>query len=311
MGSQAAARRGGRRAIAILTGTVLPVIASAQSFTVTAEIVPGCGVVESMQTTGLDFGRLQFGTHPAAQSGPVDASAAGIGGGPVRLECTPGLELQLTVGAGEHASGTERRLGNGSGAFIPYSLFATPSYDTPLPAGGNVSLTVPSSVSSISPSMALPRCPVRPPARASIRTRCRSRRFQVTVTVTEACEVTSAPDVSFGQAPTVTQFPQVSQSLSVVCTKDLALYTVGLNAGQHAASGRRRMASGGQFLAYDVFKAGGGAVWGDADASRVANAAPGHGVLPEAFAYVVQIYTDQSTPPVGVYIDVIIIDLDF
>jgi len=135
--------------------------------------------------------------------------------------------------------------------------------------------------------------------------------IQVTMTVTNACEVSSAPDVSLGQAPTASSFMQVGQSVTVLCTKDLAAYTVGLSAGQHAASGRRRMAGGGQALQYDVFKPGGSMVWGDAGAARVANGAPANGLVPQVFDYVVAVYPDQSTPPVGVYSDVVIVDVAF
>ncbi len=62
--------------------------------------------------------------------------------------------------------------------------------------------------------------------------------FQVTMTVTNACQVSSAPDVALGHAPIASSFTPVSQSLSV-CTTDLAVYTVGLSAGQHACGESR------------------------------------------------------------------------
>lgn len=135
--------------------------------------------------------------------------------------------------------------------------------------------------------------------------------FQVTMTVTNACEVSSAPDVALGQAPTASSFTPVSQSLSVLCTKDLAVYTVGLSAGQHEAGGRRRMSTAGHELQYDIFKPGGGTVWGDTGSNRVTSDAPANGVTPQIFDYVVSVYPDQATPPVGIYTDVVIVDVSF
>ena len=134
--------------------------------------------------------------------------------------------------------------------------------------------------------------------------------FQISMVVTNACQVTSAPNVSFGQAPTARTFNTVVQSVSVLCTKSLAVYSVGLDPGQHASSNRRRMANGGQYLEYDIFKAG-GAVWGVSGGARVTNTAPADGVSPQSFPYNVTVYADQTTPPVGVYSDLVVVDVTF
>jgi spore coat protein U-like protein len=116
--------------------------------------------------------------------------------------------------------------------------------------------------------------------------------------------------VSFGQAPTARSFASIAQSISVLCTKDLAVYTVGLDSGQNASSGRRRMAGGGQFLQYDIFKPG-GALWGASGGNRSANSSPANGVNAQSFPYNVQVYSDQATPAVGVYTDLVVVDVTF
>ena len=76
----------------------------------------------------------------------------------------------------------------------------------------------------------------------------------VSMTVANDCTI-SAPSISFGSAPVVSAFSTVSQTVSVNCTQGSA-YTVGLGDGTHPVSvgGRRQMMSGGNYLAYDIFR---------------------------------------------------------
>jgi len=118
--------------------------AAAQTFAVTAEVVPGCAFVGAPASAHLDLGTLNYGVHPAVHAGPLTASTIASGSAPVRLECTPGLELQVSVDAGEHGAGGQRRLGlEGGGALVPYSLFTSAALDTPLPIGALVGIEVP------------------------------------------------------------------------------------------------------------------------------------------------------------------------
>jgi len=96
----------------------------------------------------------------------------------------------------------------------------------------------------------------------------------------------------------VSRFAAVNDSISVVCTKDLEIYTVDLGAGENTSAGRRRMESGsGHFLEYDVFKRSGDTVWGNAVGARATNAAPGHGVNAEEFEHQIRIYTISRYRP--------------
>jgi spore coat protein U-like protein len=123
--------------------------------------------------------------------------------------------------------------------------------------------------------------------------------------------VSLAPDVGFGQAPTPGTFASVQQAVSVVCTKGLLAYSIGLGAGQHAAAGRRRMAQGGQFLEYDIFKGATSDVWGTAGADRVAASLAADGLTPQDYVYRATVYPNQASPPAGTYVDTIVIDLIF
>jgi spore coat protein U-like protein len=140
----------------------------------------------------------------------------------------------------------------------------------------------------------------------------------VTLTVANDCTIT-APNISFGSAPVVSAFaPVTGQTISLACTKGSA-YTVGLGDGLQAASvgGRRRMAFGGNYLAYDIFKSAGTTRWGSVGSARRASSDaevnPGNGLGSgsQIFNYNAKIYTDQTTPPAGTYQDSVILDVGF
>ena len=128
----------------------------------------------------------------------------------------------------------------------------------------------------------------------------------------------SAVNIAFGSAPVVSAFSTVSQTASVACTKGSA-YTVGFSDGLHPLStgGRRRMISGSNYLAYDIFKRAGTTRWGSVGAARRASSTaevnPGNGLGTgsQIFNYNARIYTDQTTPPAGTYTDSVVLDVVF
>ncbi len=137
----------------------------------------------------------------------------------------------------------------------------------------------------------------------------------VNMTVSNDCTVT-APNISFGGAPVVSAFGTVNQTINISCTKG-SVYTVGLGPGQNASGGRRRMVSGGNYLAYDIFQSAGTTVWGSVGAARRSsttaetNPGSGLGVGSQTFNYNAKVYTDQTTPPAGTYTDNVILDVGF
>ncbi|KAF1032202.1 MAG: hypothetical protein GAK37_00552 [Pseudomonas sp.] len=138
----------------------------------------------------------------------------------------------------------------------------------------------------------------------------------VNMTVSNDCTIT-APNISFGSFPVISAFGPVNQTINISCTKG-SPYTVGLDPGQNNSGGRRRMVSSGNFLSYDIFKSAGTTVWGSVGAARRsssdAEVNPGNGLGSsgsQQFKYNAKIYTDQTTPPAGTYIDNVILDVGF
>ncbi len=144
-----------------------------------------------------------------------------------------------------------------------------------------------------------------------------STTMAVNLQVTNDCQIT-APDLAFGSAPLVVGFATVNSSISVSCTLGSA-YTVGLNDGGHpvSAGGRRQMSSGSNTLAYDLFKSAGSIRWGSTGTARRnssdadVNPGNGTGTGSQVFNYNAKVYTDQVTPPVGTYVDSVIVDVAF
>ncbi|MCU1760218.1 spore coat U domain-containing protein [Pseudomonas sp. 14P_8.1_Bac3] len=140
----------------------------------------------------------------------------------------------------------------------------------------------------------------------------------VNLTVANDCTIT-APNISFGSAPVISAFaPVTGLTINLACTKGSA-YTVGLSDGQQALSvgGRRRMISGSNYLAYDIFKSAGTTRWGSVGSARRAssdaevNPGNGLGTGSQIFNYNAKIYTDQATPPAGTYLDSVVLDVGF
>jgi len=145
-----------------------------------------------------------------------------------------------------------------------------------------------------------------------------STSLTINMTVANDCTIT-APNISFGSAPVISAFATVTgQTINLACTKGSA-YTVGLDDGQHAVGvgGRRRMISGSNYLAYDLFKSAGTTRWGSVGTARRASADaevnPGNGLGTgsQVFNYNAKIYPDQSTPPPGTYLDSVVLDVQF
>ncbi|XAH23337.1 spore coat U domain-containing protein [Xylophilus sp. GW821-FHT01B05] len=135
-----------------------------------------------------------------------------------------------------------------------------------------------------------------------------TRSLLVTLTVTNDCVIT-APNIAFGSAPLPSAFPTVSQDIGLLCTAGLS-YTVGLSAGGHASAGQRRMASGTNFLAYDIFKAS-GALWGEVGGARAPGPAVADGLNLQTIPYNATVYPAQAPPPAGSYTDNVVVDVQF
>jgi spore coat protein U-like protein len=133
----------------------------------------------------------------------------------------------------------------------------------------------------------------------------------LSLTVTNACQIASAPNISFGSAPAAGSFAPVTQNVGVLCTKGFASYTVGFDGGQHAAGGRRQMINGSDVLQYDLFKPSTNDVWGLTGSDAVVNTVSANGTTAQTFAYRAQVYANQPTPPVGHYADSVVLNVSW
>ncbi|WP_454719838.1 MULTISPECIES: Csu type fimbrial protein [Cupriavidus] len=112
---------------------------AARPLTVSARIVPGCGVAGGGPGTGLALGTLDFGVHPAVAAGPVSATLAGT----LQIACSGRTALGMTVDGGLHQSGAQRHLRGGAGALVAYRLYADAGRTQPIAIGQPVSVAVP------------------------------------------------------------------------------------------------------------------------------------------------------------------------
>lgn len=141
----------------------------------------------------------------------------------------------------------------------------------------------------------------------------RTLSMQVDLTVTNDCITINAPNINFGSAPLVRDFPIISQSIGITCTKG-STYTVGINNGSWANGNVRNMAYGASRLSYDIYKGSTGTRWGSSGTERWASSSSSaisqDGLL-RTYNYTARILSGQATPPVGDYSDTLLIDIAF
>lgn len=101
---------------------------TSKAFTVGAVIAQGCAVTANSGAGGT-YGNIDFGTLSGLAAQSVSASLVSSGQQGVKLDCTPGMSVNLTADQGDHASGGVRQLAHSSQASstIPYQLFANGS----------------------------------------------------------------------------------------------------------------------------------------------------------------------------------------
>ncbi len=135
------------------------------------------------------------------------------------------------------------------------------------------------------------------------------------MTVAKDCAI-SAPQLDFGKAAFTSSFDPVTQSISIRCSKD-ATYTVGLDDGMHFSS-NRRLVNGANSIGYEIYYPATSATrWGKVGAERVsssqatANAGLYTGSTSQLYTYKAQIFPSQPTPPPGIYIDTLTVDVQF
>ena len=138
-----------------------------------------------------------------------------------------------------------------------------------------------------------------------------SSTIQVKLVVGQDCRI-SAPDVSFGSAPLVSQFATVSQAVLVDCTKNSA-YKVSFTSG-NGGSARpwRTMSDGaGHSLQYNIYQPDGTTIWDESNPTHSATPGGGSTAPSQPQAYKVKINSGQITPPAGHYQDLVSVVISF
>ena len=111
----------------------LPLAAvTSQSFQVSATVTAGCLVVGGVS----NYGSLNFGSRSALATGPVQVALTGG----VKLQCTPGVTLNMSVDGGQYNNGgRQMQLTTGSNR-VAYQLFRDAAFSQALGIGQSVAV---------------------------------------------------------------------------------------------------------------------------------------------------------------------------
>jgi spore coat protein U-like protein len=136
-------------AILVLCGGGLPFLQSearaetSANFDVTAAIVPGC-LVDGLGSAGNagTIGTLDFG-HDTSLSA-ASHSATTTASQSIRLRCTPGVNLSMSIDGGTHSASGARnlQLGADTAARIVYRVCRDAACNLPIAIGGTASTVV-------------------------------------------------------------------------------------------------------------------------------------------------------------------------
>ncbi len=114
-------------------------IPTTATFAVNATVQSGCMVVGNpTQSSGVNFGMLDFGTQSAVAGTVSVASLTASGGTMAQVQCTPGASVTVTLDGGLNASGSQRRLKMGSNNYLPYKLYLSAAMTTAYQPGVGV-----------------------------------------------------------------------------------------------------------------------------------------------------------------------------
>ncbi|QBH95697.1 SCPU domain-containing protein [Limnobaculum zhutongyuii] len=85
-------------------------------------ITNGCAINgNSVQGSPTGLGTLDFGSHSTLANN-ITAQSASSSSGTIKVQCTNTLPYTVTLDSGEHPTGTQRRLAQGT-EFINYNLY--------------------------------------------------------------------------------------------------------------------------------------------------------------------------------------------
>ncbi|SFC72474.1 Spore coat protein U (SCPU) domain-containing protein [Kushneria avicenniae] len=114
--------------------------AAQESFDVSAIVTPGC-LVQGGSAQGGRWGVLDFGRHSALSQAVVTTSLTPSES--IRLQCTRGLSLSMSVNQGQHYNSGTRQLQNAEGGQVGYRLYSDSARSDELLPGQATSLMAP------------------------------------------------------------------------------------------------------------------------------------------------------------------------
>lgn len=134
----------------------------------------------------------------------------------------------------------------------------------------------------------------------------------VTALVTANCTLSTTP-LAFGNVDTTNGADHdANASLIVLCTNGISwTASAGVGAGSGASYGSRRMASGANQLAYNIFtSAARTTVFGDGTGSTATIAGTGSGV-PQTVSVYGRVGGGQTSVPIGAYADTVAVTVTY
>ncbi|WP_420427510.1 spore coat U domain-containing protein [Algiphilus sp.] len=137
--------------------------------------------------------------------------------------------------------------------------------------------------------------------------------FNVTITLQDACELSTAPtDLDFGTVNLLNQDYDAASAIYVTCTEGAA-FTLSLDDGANPDATSRRMENGGNLVSYRLYSdSGRTTLWGDGTTFGSTTGGTGTGVeqTVDVFGRVANA-DNASTPPAGAYSDIVTVTVTF
>lgn len=113
------------------------------TFDVAARIEPGC-LVDGLGSAGHagTIGTLDFGSDSSLSTAPHSATMTASQA--IRLRCTPGVVLMMSIDGGAHAASGSRNLQRGAdpASRIAYALCSDAACNQPIAIGGSAAVSV-------------------------------------------------------------------------------------------------------------------------------------------------------------------------
>jgi len=106
---------------------------TSQTLVVNATVAAGCLVVGGVTS----YGTLDFGSYANSSTSTVVAQMPSTG---VRLQCTPGVALNMTVDGGQYNASGRRLQRSGGTQQVGYQLFRDAGLSQALPIGQSVAV---------------------------------------------------------------------------------------------------------------------------------------------------------------------------